>query len=56
MLPEGKEDRVCFVYLFGGLERAPQWGLGPAKCLLDNRREKVRRVGVFSWAVHLEGE
>ena len=36
------------------MERDLQWGFGPAKCVLVNRREKVRKVGVSAWPVYLE--
>lgn len=55
VVSEGKGKKVYLVCLFDGLERDLQWGFGPAECVLGNRREKVREVGVSAWAVYLEG-
>jgi len=54
VVSEGK-GKKSFCCLFDGLERDLQWGFGPAKCALGNRREKIRKVGVSAWPVYLEG-
>ena len=51
----GEREKSLSCLLVDGLERDLQWGFGPAECVLGNRREKVRKVGVSAWAVYLEG-